>query len=298
MSNVPVRDDPAYGRLATILARLGRVAVAFSGGVDSTFLAAVARDVVGADRTLLVTVVSELTSRKEREDCKHLATHLGVRHVVVEVSALGLPAFRENPPDRCYHCKQALFTAMLASVAECGDYRLCDGSNADDRADFRPGRRALAELDIASPLLVAEMTKADIRRLSRAMGLPTWDKPSYACLASRIPYGIPVTEGLLERVGGCEDVLHRLGFHASRVRHHGDVARIEVGPDDIAALAEVDLRQQIVEAFKTLGYRYVALDLEGYRTGSLNEVLSTGSVRKNMAASGHGTTETKQPGDA
>lgn len=273
MTDVPVRDDPKYAELAEILRGLGRVAVAFSGGVDSTFLAAAACEVLGAGNVLLVTAISETYGPRERQDSERLAATLGLERIVIHTSELAIPAFRTNPPDRCYHCKKELFTRMREVVAQYGDFVLCDGSNADDTGDFRPGRRALKELGVRSPLLDARLGKDDIRRLSKAMGLPTWDKPSYACLSSRFPYGSEISADLVERVGACEDLLYELGFAGCRVRHHGDTARIEVPAERLAELAAPELRRRIVERFRELGYTYVTLDLEGYRTGSMNEVL-------------------------
>jgi len=273
MTEAAVESDFAYRRLEEILRELGRVAVAFSGGVDSTFLAAAARDTLGAANVLLVTAESETFGSRERREGTELADMLRLERIVLQTSELELPAFRTNPPERCYHCKKELFSRMAEAVAARGRYVLCDGSNADDLGDYRPGRRALAELGVHSPLLDAGLAKTDIRRLSRAMGLPTADKPSYACLASRFPYGTPITAELLDRVGACEEALRGLGFDGCRVRHHGRVARIEVPPDRVADLAAPEVRRRIVQRFKALGYAYVALDLEGYRTGSLNEVL-------------------------
>jgi uncharacterized protein len=282
MTDVPVRDEPKYQALAALLRQMGPVAIAFSGGVDSTFLAAAASDVLGPDKVLLVTAYSETYGRRERADSERFAASLGLRRVVMETSELAIPAFRTNPPDRCYHCKKELFTAMRAAVAAQGEFTLCDGSNADDTGDFRPGRRALRELAVRSPLLEAGLTKDDIRRFSRAMGLPTWNKPSYACLSSRFPYGTEISADLVERVGACEDELHRLGFEGMRVRHHGDTARIEVPAERLADLVRDDVRTQIVERFKALGYTYVTVDLQGYRTGSMNEVLSD-DVRRSQS---------------
>ena len=282
MTDVTPENDPKYQALTALLRRIGPVAVAFSGGVDSTFLAAASRDALGAENVLLVTACSETYSQRERADSERLAALLGLRRITLETSELAIPAFRTNPPDRCYYCKKELFTAMHTAVATEGTFTLCDGSNADDTGDFRPGRRALRELAVRSPLLEAGLTKDDIRRLSKSLGLPTWNKPSYACLSSRFPYGTPITAELVERVGACEDELHRLGFEGFRVRHHGDTARIEVPAERLADLVRDDVRRQVVERFKALGYTYVTVDLQGYRTGSLNEVLSD-DVRRSQA---------------
>jgi len=273
MDDPAATEHPKYKRLAELLGELGRVAIGFSGGVDSTFLAAAAGDCLGPEKVLLVTALSETYGPRERADSERLSEQLGLERLVMETRELEIPAFRDNPPDRCYHCKKELFGEMARLVASRGDYVLCDGSNADDVGDFRPGRRATRELGVRSPLQEAGLTKDEIRKLSRAMGLPTWNKPAYACLSSRFPYGTGISAELVRRVGACEEELLRLGFAGCRVRHHGQVARIEVPPERIGEFAAPEVRQRIVERFKALGYAYVALDLQGYRTGSMNEVL-------------------------
>ncbi len=272
--NAELKNDPRMVRLSELLRELGRVAIAFSGGVDSTFLAAVAGETLGRANVLLVTAISETYGPRERADSETLAELLGLERIVIDTHELEIPEFRHNPPDRCYYCKKELFTQIREVVAGRGKFVMCDGSNTADTHDFRPGRRAVREQGVRSPLLEAGLSKDDIRELSRRMNLPTWNKPAYACLSSRFPYGTDISPEMVERVGACEEELFKLGFTGCRVRHHGDVARIEVPPERIAEIAAPEMRRRVVERFKALGYKYVTLDLQGYRTGSMNEVLS------------------------
>ena len=259
-------------RLREHLHGIGSAVVAFSSGVDSTFLLRVAHEELG-DRVVAVTIRSHTFPKRELDEAAAFCRAEGVRHEVIDSEELDIPGFAENPPDRCYHCKRELFSKLLAFARENGLAAVLEGSNIDDDGDYRPGRRAIRELGIVSPLHEAGLTKAEIRALSREMGLPTSDKPSFACLASRFPYGERITAVGLERVEKAEQWLLDAGFGLAqlRVRSHGDMARIEVPPGDIPRLAE--RAAEITAAFKDFGFAYVALDLSGYRTGSMNEVL-------------------------
>lgn len=258
-------------QLKSILRGYGKVAVAYSGGVDSTFLLKVAHDELG-DKVIAITSRSLLNLESDFLASKKWAEEESVSQLVVRANELEFPGFAQNPPDRCYICKKALF-AEVKKIAQDAlpDSVVVDGSNVDDQSDYRPGTKALKELEVKSPLLEAGLTKAEIRAFSRELGLPTWDKPSAACLASRFPYGDTITAEGLERVAAAEEVLHRAGFDYVRVRVHGQIARIEVPPEQIVDFAR--RREEVVSKLRALGFAYVALDLEGYRTGSLNELL-------------------------
>ncbi len=272
--------DRKEKKLESAISGLGRAAVAFSGGVDSTFLLKKAVDVLGLDNVLAVTAGTVLLSPDEVEACRTMARDLGVEHVVAAVDVMSIPGFVENPPERCYVCKKNIFLELIKEAGLRGFKHIMEGMNADDLGDYRPGRLALEELGILSPLLKAGLGKQEIRELSRRLGLPTADKPSAACLASRFPYGTRITAEGLASVAAAEKLLKEAGFGQVRVRHHGDTARIEVEKGEAVRLFEPGLRTAISRAFRKLGYTYIAVDLDGYRTGSLNEELPGAAVKR------------------
>ena len=259
-----------YSELKEHLASLGSLVVGFSGGVDSAFLLAAAHEALG-DSVVAVTARSPLVPAADLDEATAFCRERGIRHFTVDFDPLADETVRSNPADRCYHCKKIVFGGITDKARELGIQYVADGSNADDVSDYRPGERAVKELGIISPLREAGLTKSEIRELSKEMGLPTWEKPSAACLASRIPYGEEITEEKLSKIEAAEDFLKGLGFTNIRVRAHGDLARIELMPKETGRMAEEDIRKDVSYKLKELGFTYVTLDLEGYRMGSLNK---------------------------
>lgn len=277
-SDVPQEVWNKYEKLKAGLAKWDRALVAFSGGVDSTLLLAAARETLG-DGVWAVMVKSELHPPSEIKAARKLAKDLGARFSVIEIDQLDDDEFVLNTPERCYRCKKRIFQ-LLRSLADAeGITAVLEGSNVDDVRDFRPGARAVKELAVLVPLRDAELGKDDIRKISRSLDLPTWDKPSQACLASRIPYHTPLTKQKLDRVRRGEEKLRQWGYTQVRVRDHGNCARIEVDPSQITKLCADEVRERVARAFRKLGYVFVAVDLDGYRTGSMNGEISLTSYR-------------------
>lgn len=264
-------ENIKYKNLTNYLKELGSVAVAFSGGVDSTFASKVAKEVLG-DKAIAITVMSPYIPKWEIEEAKAIAKEIGIKHEFLNVPVIP-EEIKFNPVDRCYICKTAVFTNIKKLAENAGYKYVVDGTNADDVKEYRPGLRALKELDIKSPLKEIGIKKTEIREFSKVLGLPTWDKPSYACLLSRIPYNEEIKTEDLESIEKAELYLINLGYRAVRVRKHKDLARIELPKEEIARLINNNLLEQVSKVLKGIGFRYVTLDMEGYRTGSLNEVL-------------------------
>jgi uncharacterized protein len=265
-------SEGKLNRLKGILTEMQSVLVAYSGGVDSAFLMKVANDVLG-DKVLAVTASSSVYPSEEIEQAKALAQSLKVRHKIIETREMTNPKFVNNPKDRCYWCKEELFTKLIGIAKDNNLRYVLDGTNFDDLDDFRPGMKVAEELGVRSPLKEAMFTKQDIRSVGKEMGLPIWSKPSLACFGSRFPYGTRITEENLKKVDKAERFLRNSGITQVRVRHHNKIARIEVMEEDIPKFLEGALRKQVVSYFKKIGYSYVTVDMEGYRTGSMNEVL-------------------------
>ncbi len=262
-----------FDHLQSILADMRGVMVAFSGGVDSTLLLKVAADVLG-DKVIAVTALSETTPAHERQDAAAYARSMNVRHLEIVSQELTMASFTANPPDKCYICKKSRFAEIVRLAAAQKIPWVADGENRDDADDYRPGRRAARELGVRSPLREADLAKPEIRQLSRELGLPSWNKPAYACLASRIPYGQAITAAKLRQVDAGEDLIRALGVSWQvRLRHEGDTARIEVEAEAIERFLDRDVRRRVLSGLRKLGFKFVALDLEGYRCGSLNRGL-------------------------
>jgi len=264
--------DAKLERMRAIFAPMRSLIVAFSGGVDSTLVLKVAHDALGGS-VLALTTTSPTMPDEDRDSALAMARLIGARHLVVESNELEIPGYAANPINRCYLCKHNLFTVCEAKAAQLGIDEIVDGLNLDDLHDYRPGMQAASEKRVRHPLVEAEMTKADVRALSRSMGLPTWDRPASPCLSSRFPYGTEITPEGLKQVAAGEKLLHSMGFAVARVRYHGDVARLEVEQSRIARIFETGIRETIDREFKKIGFRFVAIDLKGFRSGSLNEGL-------------------------
>jgi uncharacterized protein len=265
-------------RLREIFAAMDRVIVAFSGGVDSTFVLKVACDTIG-DRVLALTTTSPTMPQQDRDTALEMARQIGARHLVIESNELEIPGYAANPVNRCYLCKSNLFTVCEAKAAELGIGHIVDGLNLDDLGDYRPGIKAATERRVRHPLVDAKLSKAEIRELSRSFGLQTWDRPASPCLSSRFPYGTEITPEALHRVEAGENILHAMGFRVARVRYHGDVARLELESSEIPRVFGSEIREVIDREFRKLGFRFVTIDLRGFRSGSLNEGVVSGAPR-------------------
>ena len=275
-----------YDSLKRIIVQAGSATVAFSGGVDSTFLLKVCVDLLEG-RALAVTARSETFPARELEEAKDLARQVGGKHIIIDSEEMDVPGFSDNPPHRCFLCKRELFSKVKKIASQHGISWVFDGSNSDDPDDFRPGRTAAHQLGIRSPLEEAGLSKKEIRNLSKMLNLLTWDKPSFACLSSRFPYYTKITKPALRQVENAENYLWQLGMRVFRVRHHDAIARIELGNKEMSLLWKCSLKDQIVKHLKSLGYKYVTLDLEGYRTGSMNETLSSDQLSLKYPCEGH-----------
>jgi uncharacterized protein len=281
MSEVDAKLPAKLARMRAIFAPMRSVIVAFSGGVDSTFVLKVAYDTIG-DRVLALTTTSPTMPDEDRESALAMAQVIGARHLIVESNELEIPGYSANPLNRCYLCKHNLFSVCEAKAAELGIDNIVDGLNLDDLHDYRPGMQAASEKRVRHPLVEAELSKDEIRELSRAMELPTWDRPASPCLSSRFPYGTEITPEGLAKVAAGERVLHAMGFKVARVRFHGEVARLELERSEIGRIFETEIRDIVDREFKKIGFRFVAIDLKGFRSGSLNEGVIADSTARNL----------------
>lgn len=262
--------QPKLDKLRALFTPMRSVMVAFSGGVDSTFLLKVAHDTIG-ERAIALTTTSPTMPEQDRDTAIKMAHQIGAAHLVIDSNELEIPGYAANPINRCYLCKSNLFEVCEAKAAELGIDTIVDGLNLDDLHDYRPGMKAASERRVRHPLVEAELTKAEIRDLSLSMGLETWDRPASPCLSSRFPYGTEITPEGLRKVAQGENLLHALGFRVARVRYHGDVARIELEQNQIERVFEPEIRNKVESEFKKIGFRFVTIDLKGFRSGSLNE---------------------------
>ena len=269
MKKAPSKAD----KLKAIIRSRPKVVVAFSGGVDSTLLLRIARDVLGPRNVIAVTGVSQTYTPEEKRAAQRFARELGIEHVLIETDELASGNFSANPADRCYFCKREFLGKILDLARSRGIEAVFDATNVDDLADYRPGRKALEESGVTSPLLEAGFTKKDVRAFSKKLGLPSWDKPANPCLASRIPYGTPITEKTLDQVREGEAFIRKLGFPIVRLRHHGELARIEVPAQDLARILRPATGRKLAARLRSLGYIWIAVDIEGYRMGSLNRAI-------------------------
>jgi uncharacterized protein len=263
-----------HDQIRAIFAPMRSVMVAFSGGVDSTFVLKVAHDTIG-ERVIALTTTSPTMPDEDRDTAIRMAAEIGARHLLIDSNELEIPGYAANPINRCYLCKSNLFEVCEARATALGIGEIVDGLNLDDLHDYRPGMKAAAERRVRHPLVEAELSKAEIRELSRSLGLRTWDRPASPCLSSRFPYGTEITPEGLRKVAEGEQLLHALGFRVARVRYHGEVARIELERDQIARVFEPEIRDTVEREFKRIGFRFVTIDLKGFRSGSLNEGIVT-----------------------